>query len=52
MTKKTPKDAFKMTNPELAESVFHPKVLAHAKLHIEQLNAKAEKPNKPRKKSI
>ena len=33
---KHPKD---MTNKELAEHVFHPKVLAHARKHIEKLNA-------------
>jgi hypothetical protein len=41
-----------MTNPELAEAVFHPKVLKHAREHIERLNAEAEKPKKPRKKAI
>jgi hypothetical protein len=50
--KKTPKHASKMTNSELAEAVFHPKVLAHAKKHIERLNADMGKPQKSRKKSI
>jgi hypothetical protein len=50
--KKTPKHASKMTNPELAEAVFHPKVLAHAKEHIERLNADIGKLKKPKKKSI
>jgi hypothetical protein len=34
--KKHPKD---MTTDELAKHVFHPKVLAHAKKHIKELNA-------------
>jgi hypothetical protein len=34
-SEKHPKD---MTNQELAEHVFHPKVLAHARKHIEKLN--------------
>jgi hypothetical protein len=50
--KKTPKHASKMTNPELAEAVFHPKVLRHAIEHIARLNAEAKVPKKPRKKSI
>ena len=50
--KKTPKHASKMTNPELAEAVFHPKVLAHAREHIERLNAEVKKSTKPRKKAI
>jgi hypothetical protein len=50
--KKTTKHASKMTNPELAEAVFHPKVLAHAREHIERLNAEAKAAKKPRKKSI
>ena len=40
--KKHPKD---MTNDELAEHVFHPKVLKHAKEHLEKLNA----PRTPKK---
>ncbi len=43
--KKHPKD---MTTDELARHVFHPKVLAHAKKHIKELNA--EKPS--RRKSV
>ena len=35
-SEKHPKD---MTNEELAAHVFHPKVLRHAKKHIEKLNA-------------
>ena len=50
--KQTQKHASKMTNPELAEAVFHPKVLAHAREHIERLNAEAKAPKTPRKKSI
>ena len=42
----------KMTNKELAKHVFHPKVLEHAKAHIELVNAVFEKPTKPRKKAI
>jgi hypothetical protein len=42
---KHPKD---MTTDELARHVFHPKVLAHAKKHIKELNA--EKPS--RRKSV
>jgi len=34
--KKHPKD---MTTEELAKSVFHPKVLTHAKKHVRKLNA-------------
>ena len=33
--KKHPKD---MTSEELAQHVFHPKVLKHAKQHLERLN--------------
>jgi hypothetical protein len=50
--KQKPKHASKMTNWELAEAVFHPKVLRQAREHIERLNAEAEKAKKPRKKSI
>jgi len=50
MPKKHP---YKMFNDELAALVFHPKVLKHAKEHIERLNAEAEKAKrKPRKKAI
>jgi hypothetical protein len=49
---KTPKHASKMTNAELAEAVFHPRVLRHVRKHIERLNAEAEKPKKSRKKAI
>jgi hypothetical protein len=52
MAKKAPKHASKMTNRELAEAVFHPKVLAHARAHIDRLNAEAKTPKKPRKKTI
>jgi len=41
--KKHPKD---MTTDELAKHVFHPKVLAHAKKHVRELNAE-----KPKRKS-
>ena len=42
-----------MSNDELATHVFHPKVLRHAKEHIERLNAEAGKAKrKPRKKAI
>ena len=40
--KKHPKD---MTSDELAKHVFHPKVLKHARKHIECLDA----PRNPRK---
>jgi len=30
-----------MSNPELAEAVFHPKILTHDREHIERLNAEA-----------
>jgi hypothetical protein len=43
--KKHPKD---MTSDELAKHVFHPKVLAHAKKHVKELNA--GKPKKGRSK--
>jgi hypothetical protein len=43
--KKHPKD---MTNDELAEHVFHPKILKHAKEHIAKLNS-PRKPSKPSK---
>ena len=52
MAKKTPKHASKMTNRELAEAVFHPRVLKHAREHIDRLNAEAGKLKKPRKKAI
>ena len=42
--KKHPKD---MTSEELAAHVFHPKVLRHARKHIERLDA----PRTPRKSS-
>lgn len=43
----------KMSNDELAAHVFHPKVLKHAKEHIERLNAEAtKKAAKPKKKAI
>jgi hypothetical protein len=51
MTKKA-KHASKMTNRELAEAVFHPKVLAHAREQIDQLNAEADKPKKSKKEAI
>ena len=41
--KKHPKE---MTTEELAKHVFHPKVLAHAKKHVRELNA-----DKPKRKS-
>jgi hypothetical protein len=44
---KKAKHPSKMSNDELAAHVFHPKVLKHAKEHIERLNAEAAK--KPRK---
>jgi hypothetical protein len=50
--KKTPKHASKMTNSELAEAVFHPRVLRHAREHIERLNAEVQKPKKVRNKAI
>jgi hypothetical protein len=49
---KKEKHASKMTNRELAEAVFHPKVLAHAREQIDKINAEAVKPKKPRKKAI
>jgi hypothetical protein len=51
MAKRT-KHASKMTNPELAKAVFHPKVLAHARKQIERLNAEAAKPEKSKKDAI
>jgi hypothetical protein len=45
----TKKHPTKMTNRELAEHVFHPRVLAHAKEHIKKLNSAAEKAKKPKK---
>jgi hypothetical protein len=45
MAKKA-KHASKMTNRELAEAVFHPKVLAHAREQIQKLNAEPVKPKK------
>ncbi|HEV2199976.1 MAG TPA: hypothetical protein VGR73_09145 [Bryobacteraceae bacterium] len=50
--KQVAKHASEMTNRELAEAVFHPKVLKHAREHIERLNAEAKTPKKPRKKAI
>jgi hypothetical protein len=44
-SEKHPKD---MTNQELAEHVFHPKVLAHARKHIDKLNA-LKVPKEPKK---
>lgn len=42
-----------MSNDELAAHVFHPKVLKHAKEHIERLNTEAPKPKrKIRKKTV
>jgi len=42
-----------MSNDELAAHVFHPKVLKHAKEHIERLNAETVKPKrKPKKGAI
>jgi hypothetical protein len=44
--KSSPKKlARNMTTEEIAQSVFHPKVLKHAKRHLRRLNA----PDKPRK---
>jgi hypothetical protein len=51
MAKKA-KHASKMTNKELAEAVFHPKVLAHAREQIAKLNAEPDKPKKSRKEPI
>ena len=51
MAKKA-KHASKMTNRELAEAVFHPKVLAHAREQIDRLNAEAVKPKKSKKEAI
>ena len=43
----------KMSNDELAAHVFHPKVLKHAKEHIEKINAEAIKTRpKAKKKAI
>jgi len=50
MANRKPKHASKMTNRELAEAVFHPSVLAHAREHIDRLNAEAEKPKKSKEK--
>jgi hypothetical protein len=52
MAKKKAKAASGMTNRELAEAVFHPKVLAHAREHIDRLNAEADKPRKSKKEAI
>ena len=49
---KKAKHASKMTNRELAEAVFHPRVLAHAREQIDRLNAEADKPKKPKKEAI
>jgi hypothetical protein len=51
MAKKV-KHASKMTNTELAEAVFHPEVLKHAREQIEKLNSEAAKPKKPKKGAI
>jgi hypothetical protein len=42
----------KMTNDELAKHVFHPKVLEHAKRHLEELKTGTPAARKPKKKSI
>jgi hypothetical protein len=53
MPKKKEKHPSEMSNDELAVHVFHPKVLAHAKEHIERLNAEAAKTKrKPKKGAI
>jgi hypothetical protein len=53
MAKKKSKHATEMTNRELAEVVFHPEVLKHAREHIDRLNAEAAKPKRSvRKKAI
>ena len=44
--KKAKKLAREMTTEEIAQVVFHPKVLRHAKRHLKRLNA----PAKPRRK--
>ena len=49
MPKKKPSQ---MTNKELAKHVFHPKVLEHAKKHLEELNAAPKTAPKPKKKAI
>lgn len=49
---KKAKHPTEMSNDELAASVFHPKVLKHAKEHIEKLNAEATKPTRVKKKAI
>lgn len=42
-----------MSNDEMAAHVFHPKVLKHAKEHVEKINAEASKPErKVKKKAI
>jgi hypothetical protein len=43
----------KMSNDELAALVFHPKVLKHAKEHVERINAEtAKRPRKSKKETI
>jgi hypothetical protein len=39
-----------MTNRELAEYVFHPEVLKHAKEHIERINAEPAKTKRTKNK--
>jgi hypothetical protein len=42
-----------MSNDELAAHVFHPRVLKHAKEHLEKMNAEASKTKrKVKKKAI
>ena len=42
----------KMSNNELAKHVFHPKVLEHAKKHLDELSASTKPARKPKKKAI
>lgn len=52
MPTKRAKHPSKMSNDELAAHVFHPRVLKHAKEHVERLNEEAaKKPTKSMKEN-
>jgi hypothetical protein len=50
MEKAKKKHPSEMTNAELAEHVFHPTVLKHARKHVDELNSGSSKPKKTSKK--